>query len=437
MTIEYLKRAAKTPETETETARAIVLEMLASIESGGESAVRRYAEKLDRWSGEIVVTPGEIERRAHEVPENIRRDIDFSTGQVRRFALAQRESTADFSIELLPGLTVGQRLVPVNVAGCYVPTGRYAHIASAYMSIATAKAAGVKTVVACSTPYKGEGIHPYVLYAMKAAGADVVLTLGGVQAIAAMAFGLFTNNPADIIVGPGNKFVAEAKRMLFGKVGIDVFAGPSEVAIIADESADAEIVATDLVGQAEHGHESPAWLMTTSRPLAETVIRRVPELIALLPATARDAAGAAWRDYGEIVLCSSREEMARISDEYACEHLEVHAEDLDWWLGRLTNYGSLFLGEETTVAFGDKTSGPNHILPTKLAARYSAGLSVHKFLRPLTWQRADREACKVLAPATARISRLEGMEAHARTADARMRKYFSGHNFDMGNPVNS
>lgn len=437
MTIEYLKRAAKTPETETETARAIVLEMLASIESGGESAVRRYAEKLDRWSGEIVVTPSEIERRAHEVPENIRRDIDFSTGQVRRFALAQRESTADFSIELLPGLTVGQRLVPVNVAGCYVPTGRYAHIASAYMSIATAKAAGVKTVVACSTPYKGEGIHPYVLYAMKAAGADVVLTLGGVQAIAAMAFGLFTNNPADIIVGPGNKFVAEAKRMLFGKVGIDVFAGPSEVAIIADESADAEIVATDLVGQAEHGHESPAWLMTTSRPLAETVIRRVPELIALLPATARDAAGAAWRDYGEIVLCSSREEMARISDEYACEHLEVHAEDLDWWLGRLTNYGSLFLGEETTVAFGDKTSGPNHILPTKLAARYSAGLSVHKFLRPLTWQRADREACKVLAPATARISRLEGMEAHARTADARMRKYFSGHNFDMGNPVNS
>lgn len=437
MTIEYLKRAAKTPETETETARAIVSEMLASIESGRESAVRDYAKKLDRWSGEILVSSDEIERRAKEVPENIRRDIDFAVGQIRRFAVAQRESAADFSIEMLPGLTVGQRLVPVNVAGCYVPTGRYAHIASAYMSIATAKTAGVKTVVACSTPYKGEGIHPYVLYAMKAAGVDVVLTLGGVQAIAAMAFGLFTNNPADIIVGPGNKFVAEAKRMLFGKVGIDVFAGPSEVAIIADESADAEIVATDLVGQAEHGHESPAWLMTTSKPLAETVIRRVPELIALLPATARDAASAAWRDYGEISLCSSREEMAKISDEYACEHLEVHAKDLDWWLGRLTNYGSLFLGEETTVAFGDKASGPNHILPTKLAARYSAGLSVHKFLRPLTWQRADREACKVLAPTTARISRLEGMEAHARTADARMRKYFSGHNFDMGNPVNS
>ncbi len=434
---EYLKRAAKTPETETETARAVVTEMLAAIESGGEDAVRRYAEKLDRWTGEILVSREEMERRAAEVPEAVRRDIDFATDQVRRFALAQRKSTADFSVELLPGLTVGQKLVPVNAAGCYVPTGRYAHIASAYMSIATAKAAGVKTVVACSTPYKGKGIHPSVLYAMKAAGADIVMTLGGVQAIAAMAFGLFTGKPADIIVGPGNKFVAEAKRMLFGKVGIDVFAGPSEVAIIADESADPEIVATDLVGQAEHGHESPAWLMTTSHALAEAVMRRVPELIAELPATAREAAGAAWRDYGEVVLCASREEMAKISDGYACEHLEVHAKDLDWWLNRLTNYGSLFLGEETTVAFGDKTSGPNHILPTKLAARYSAGLSVHKFLKPLTWQRADREACKTLAPATARISRLEGMEAHARTADARMKKYFAGHNFAMGDPVGS
>jgi sulfopropanediol 3-dehydrogenase len=303
------------------------------------------------------------------------------------------------------------------------------------MSIATAKAAGVKTVVACSTPYKGEGIHPCVLYAMKAAGADVVMTLGGVQAIAALAFGLFSQKPADIVVGPGNKFVAEAKRMLFGKVGIDVFAGPSEVAIIADASADAKIVACDLVGQAEHGHESPAWLFTTSRELALAVMRRVPELIDALPAPAREAAGAAWRDYGEVVLCASRDEVAEVSDRYACEHLEVHAQDLDWWLARLTNYGSLFLGEETTVAFGDKTSGPNHILPTRLAARYSAGLSVHKFLKPLTWQRADRNACKALAPATARISRLEGMEAHARTADARMHKYFPGHNFDLGDPV--
>jgi len=435
MTIEYLKRATKTPETEAENARAVVAEMLAAIETGGEQAVRDYAQKLDRWTGPIVLTAGEVERRAAEVPEAVRRDIEFATAQVRAFALAQRRSISDFSVELLPGLTAGQRLVPVNVAGCYVPTGRYAHIASAYMSVATAKAAGVQTVVACSTPYKGQGIHPFVLYAMKVAGADVIMTLGGVQAIAALAFGLFSQKPADIIVGPGNKFVAEAKRMLFGKVGIDVFAGPSEVAIIADGTADAEIVAGDLVGQAEHGHESPAWLFTTSRALAQAVTRRVPQLIDTLPAAAREAAGAAWRDYGEVILCASRDEVAEVSDRYACEHLEVHADDLDWWLGRLTNYGSLFLGEETTVAFGDKTSGPNHILPTKLAARYSAGLSVHKFLKPLTWQRADRDACKTLAPATARISRLEGMEAHARTADARMRKYFPGHNFDLGDPV--
>ncbi|MBM1173563.1 histidinol dehydrogenase [Microvirga arabica] len=432
MSLEYLKRASKTPETETGAAQKVVTEMLAAIEKNGEEAVRDFALKLDKWSGDIVVTQEEIERRTRNVPEIVKRDIEFAADQVRRFAVAQRESVHEFSVELVPGLTAGQRLIPVNVAGCYVPTGRYAHIASAYMSIATAKAAGVKTVIACSTPYKGEGIHPYVLYAMKVAGADVVMTLGGVQAIASMAYGLFTGKPADIIVGPGNKYVAEAKRMLFGKVGIDVFAGPSEVAIIADDSADPEIVASDLVGQCEHGHESPAWLFTTSRQLADAVMQRVPELIEQLPATARDAAGDAWRDYGEVILCSNREEVAEVSDRYACEHLEVHAAELEWWLQRLTNYGSLFLGEETTVAFGDKTSGPNHILPTKFAARYSGGLSVHKFLKPLTWQRMDREACKTIAQATARISRLEGMEAHARTADARMQKYFAGHNFNLG-----
>ena len=435
MSVEYLKRATRTPDTETGTARTVVSEMLAAIEANGEQAVRDYALKLDRWSGAIVVTPEEIERRTRGVPASVKRDIDFAAGQVRRFALAQRDSVRDFSLELAPGLVAGQRLVPINVAGCYVPTGRYAHIASAYMSVATAKAAGVGTVVACSTPFRGEGIHPYVLYAMAVAGADVIMTLGGVQAIAAMAYGLFTGKPADIIVGPGNKFVAEAKRMLFGKVGIDVFAGPSEVAVIADDTADPDIVASDLVGQAEHGHESPAWLFTSSRPLADAVLRRVPELIAALPPTARDAAGAAWRDYGEVVLCTTPEELVEVSDRYASEHLEVHAKDLDWWLENLTNYGSLFLGEETTVAFGDKASGPNHILPTKHAARYSAGLSVHKFLKPLTWQRMDREACKTIAQATARISRHEGMEAHARTADDRLRKYYPGHDFDMGDPV--
>ncbi|MGV7030646.1 sulfopropanediol 3-dehydrogenase [Methylobacterium symbioticum] len=432
MTIEHVKRATKTPETETDTARKVVTEMLAAIEARGEDAVRDYAKSLDNWTGEIVVSPEEIERRTRAVPDGVKRDIAFAAGQVRRFAEAQRDSVRDFSVELLPGLTTGQKLVPCNVAGCYVPTGRYAHIASAYMSVATAKAAAVPTVVACSTPYRGEGIHPYVLYAMQVAGADVILTLGGVQAVAAMAFGLFTGKPADIIVGPGNKFVAEAKRMLFGRVGIDVFAGPSEVAVIADESADPAIVASDLVGQAEHGHESPAWLFTTSRALAGDVMGRVPRLIEALPPTAREAAGAAWRDYGEVIVCDSREEIVAVSDRYASEHLEIHAADLDWWLGALSNYGSLFLGEETTVAFGDKTSGPNHILPTKFAARYSAGLSVHKFLRPLTWQRMDREACKTIAQATARISRLEGMEAHARTADDRLAKYFPGQSFDLG-----
>jgi len=403
MTITYLKKAAKTPETESGNAQAVASEMLAQIQLRGEEAVREYAARLDKWTGDIVVTPEEVERRARDVPETVKADIAFAAAQVRRFAIAQRESIAEFEVELHPGLVAGQRLVPVNVAGCYVPTGRYAHIASAYMSVATAKAAGVPMVVACSTPYKGQGIHPYVLYAMKVAGADVIMTLGGVQAIASMAYGLFGTRPADIIVGPGNKFVAEAKRLLFGKVGIDVFAGPSEVAVIADATADAMIVASDLVGQAEHGHESPAWLFTDSRKLAEEVMKLVPPLIDQLPPTARDAAGAAWRDYGEVILCDTREEVVRISDQYASEHLEVHAKDLDWWLAHLTCYGSLFLGEETTVAFGDKTSGPNHILPTKGAARYSGGLSVHKFIKTLTWQRMTREANRQIGQVTARI----------------------------------
>ncbi|MCZ8271869.1 MAG: histidinol dehydrogenase [Beijerinckiaceae bacterium] len=435
MTITMLKTATKTPDTETGTARKVVTEMLAAIEAGGEQAVRDYAAKLDGWSGPIVLDQAMIAERMKDVPQSVKDDIAFAAGQVRAFALAQRDSVRDFSLELSPGLTIGQKLVPVNTAGCYVPTGRYAHIASAYMSIATAKAAGVKTVIACSAPFRGESIHPHVLHAMTVAGADMILCLGGVQAIAAMTFGLFTGKPADIIVGPGNKFVAEAKRMLFGKVGIDVFAGPSEVAVIADAAADPLIVATDLVGQAEHGHESPAWLITNSRNLADEVIRLMPQLIDALPPTARDAAGAAWRDYGEIVLCDTREEMVRVSDDYASEHLEVHCADLGWWHENLTNYGSLFLGEETNVAFGDKVSGPNHILPTKFAARYSAGLSVHKFLKPLTWQKMDREACKRVAPVSARISRLEGMEAHARTSDVRMTKYAPGSNVDLGKPV--
>jgi sulfopropanediol 3-dehydrogenase len=430
MAIEYLKKAVKTPETDAAEARKVVEEMLADMRARGEQAVRDYARRLDKWEGPIEVSAAEIEKRTASIPSSVKRDIEFAASQVRRFAEAQRASMQEFSVQLRQGLTAGQRLIPVNVAGCYVPTGRYAHIASAYMSIGTAKAAGVPTVIACSTPYKGEGIHPQVLYAMKVAGADVTLTLGGVQAIAALAFGLFTGKPADIVVGPGNKFVAEAKRALFGAVGIDVLAGPTEIAVIADESADPGIVAVDLVGQAEHGSDSPAWLISLSRPLAEDVAKRVPALIDELPEPARTVAGAAWRDYGEIVVCGTREEAAKVSDRYAAEHLEVHAKDLDWWLGRLTCYGSLFLGEETTVAFGDKASGPNHILPTKGAARYSGGLSVHKFIKTVTWQRMTPEANRDVAPVSARISRLEGMEAHARTADARLAKYFPQESFE-------
>ena len=435
MTVHYLKRAEKTPDTETATAQQVVTEMLAAITTGGEAAVRHYAKTLDKWEGDFIVTRAHLDANAAQVPAGVKADIDFAIKQVADFARAQAQSLTEFQTELHPGVTAGQRVVPVNVAGCYAPAGRYAHIASAYMGVATAKAAGVKTILACSGPFRGGPMHPYMMYAFDRAGADVIMTLGGVQAIATMAFGLFTGKPADVIVGPGNKFVAEAKRSLFGKVGIDVFAGPSEVAVIADETADAAIVASDLVGQAEHGHESPAWLLTTSEALAREVMARVPALIDALPPTARDAAGAAWRDYGEVIVCSTREAVAEVSDRYAPEHLEVHTRDTDWWLQRLTCYGSLFLGEETTVAYGDKASGPNHILPTKGAGRYSGGLSVHKFMKTLTWQRMTRDAARDIGLATARISRLEGMEAHARTADDRLAKYFPGHDFDLGEPV--
>jgi len=299
------------------------------------------------------------------------------------------------------------------------------------MSVTTARVAGVNRVVACSPPHRGGGVHPAFLYTAHMAGADTILALGGVQGIASMAFGLFGNDPADILVGPGNRFVAEAKRILFGRVGIDMFAGPTEIAVIADASADPEIVASDLVGQAEHGPDSPAWLVTTSRELGEKVMERVPYYIERLGEPNRTAAETAWRDYGEVVLASDREEAARVSDEYAPEHLEVHAEELDWWLTRLTNYGSLFLGEETNVTYGDKSSGPNHILPTKGAARYTGGLSVSKFIKTVTWQRMTRDANKQVGATSARISRAEGMEGHAYAGDDRLAKYFPDEQFEL------
>ncbi len=416
----FLKKAGQAQVRGQEETHTIVQDLLCQMREGGEAKARELSVHFDAWGGDIVLSKAEIKRLTAEIPQGIKKDIGFGVQQVLAFARKQRDALSEFEIELLPGLVAGQRLVPVNVAGCYVPGGRYAHISSAYMSVATAKAAGVPYVVACTPSHQGRGPHPLVLYALDVSGADVILCLGGVQAIAALAFGLFTGKRADLVVGPGNKYVSEAKRILFGEVGIDVLAGPTEILILADDTADPKTVAVDLVGQAEHGVDSPAWLVTNSRELAEQVSRFVPGIIANLPAQPRAAAEAAWRDYGEIVVAESPAEMARISDEYAPEHLEVHCRDLDWWLQTLTAYGSLFLGEETTVAYGDKASGPNHILPTKKAARYSGGLSVHKFIKTLTWQRMTREASRRIAPVTARISRLEGMEAHARTADHRL-----------------
>jgi sulfopropanediol 3-dehydrogenase len=309
-----------------------------------------------------------------------------------------------------------------------VPGGRYAHAASAIMSVATAKAAGVPFVVAASPP-RGDAIDAAVCYAMDLAGADVILEMGGVQAVASMAHGLFTGRPADIIVGPGNAYVAEAKRILFGRVGIDVFAGPTESAIIADDSADAMTIAVDLSSQAEHGVNSPVWLFTTSRPLAEKVLKLVPMVAADMPNA--DVVNQAWNDFGEIIVCDNREEVVKVSDQYACEHLQIMAEDLEWWKQNLNNYGSLFLGEGSTVTHGDKCSGTNHILPTKRAGRYSGGLNVQKFMKILTYQQIDEAANEVFSAVASRISRVEGMEGHARACDWRLRKYFPEKEWDF------
>lgn len=431
MTIEYLKRAAKTAATDEAGVRATVQGMLTDIEAGGEQMAADYARRLDKWEGDIVVSADDVAKAASQVPQKLKDDIRFAHDKVRKFAQAQRGAILDIEVELAPGLIAGHRNIPVDTAGCYVPGGRYTHVASAIMSVTTAKVAGVRNVIACSPPRPGVGINPAVLYALNLSGADTILNLGGVQGVAALAFGLFSGHAADILVGPGNQFVAEAKRILYGRVGIDMFAGPSEILVIADNSADPEIVAADLVGQAEHGYNSPAWLITLSRDLGEKVLALVPQLITGLPELNANNANAAWRDYGEVVLVENREQAATVSDSYASEHLEVHCADLDWWLDHLRNYGSLFLGAEATVAFGDKTSGPNHILPTKRAARYTGGLSVGKFLKTVTWQRLTRDANKQIGAVAARLSRLEGMEAHARTSDIRLAKWFPGENFDL------
>ncbi len=409
-----------------------VREMLDSIKIGGEAKALEYAAMLDNWSGAVVMTDDMIAQAGGSLSDGLKKDIDFAYQRVKSFAEHQLASLSEFETELAPGLIAGQRLIPINTAGCYVPGGRYAHVASAIMSITTAKTAGVKNVIACSPPKPGVGVNPAIAYTASVCGADSILAMGGVQGIAALAYGLFTGHEADILVGPGNRFVAEAKRMLYGSIGIDLFAGPTEILIIADRSADADIVACDLVGQAEHGPDSPAWLISTSMDLAQRVIERVPAYIERLPEPNRSAAQAAWRDFGEVSVVDSRDEAVQLSDKYAAEHLEVQAEDLQWWLQNLTNYGSLFLGEQTTVAYGDKCSGTNHILPTSGAARYTGGLSVGKFIKTVTYQRMSEEANRSVGAVAARISRLEGMEAHALTGDDRLHKYFPDEEFQLG-----
>ncbi|WP_299838556.1 histidinol dehydrogenase [uncultured Jannaschia sp.] len=431
MTRDYLKKATMTPGSDAADVRETVQAILDEIEAGGDAAALAYAAKFDRYDGNVIVTPEEIGMAEARVPQKLRDDIRFAHDNVRRFAEAQRATLRDMEYEIAPGLVAGQKAIPVAAAGCYAPAGRYSHVASAIMTVTTAKVAGCSHVTLASPPRPGAGVHPAIVYAAQVCGADTILAMGGVQAVAAMTFGLFGLAPASILVGPGNQFVAEAKRILFGRVGIDMVAGPTDSLILADGSADPHVVATDLVSQAEHGYNSPVWLVTDTRALAEDVMARVPKLIEDLPETNRDNAAAAWRDYAEVIVCADREAMAACADEYAPEHLTVQAGDLDWWLGRLTCYGSLFLGEETTVSYGDKAAGPNHVLPTSRAAGYTGGLSVHKFLKIVTWQRATRDGARRVAKATARISRLEGMEGHARAADVRLAKYFPGENFDL------
>jgi sulfopropanediol 3-dehydrogenase len=431
MTVEYLKKAPLHSRSDASETRDIVRKILDEIEAGGDEKALEYAAKFDNYQGAILLSAEAIKTASALVPDKMKRDIEFAHANVKKFAEAQKSTVADFETEVVPGLIAGQKAIPVNAAGCYIPGGRYSHIASAIMTVTTAKVAGCKNIIACSPPRPDIGVAPAIIYAAHISGADKILAMGGVQGVAAMTFGLFGLPKANILVGPGNQFVAEAKRMLFGRVGIDMIAGPTDSLILADAHADADIVAADLVGQAEHGYNSPVWLVTDDRALAEKVMLLVPALIEDLPELNRDNAYAAWRDYAEIILCDTREEMAATSDAYAPEHLTVQAQDLDWWLSRLSCYGSLFLGEETTVAFGDKASGTNHVLPTSGAASYTGGLSVHKYMKIVTWQRATREGSKPVAEATARISRLEGMEGHARTADIRLRKYFPNENFDL------
>ena len=428
--MEYLKKASKSAESHSLEIREKVIQILSDIEQRGEEAVVELAKKFDNWDQDFILSEDKKKHLIGMVPENIKADIRYAHEQISGFASAQMESLKEFETEPIAGVRLGQRIIPMDTAGCYIPGGRFAHACSALMSIATAKAAGVKNIIACSPP-RGEGIAPAVAYAMDIAGAGTILEMGGVQAIATMAFGLFTGKPANILAGPGNAYVAEAKSLLAseGKCTIDVFAGPTESAVIADETADYMTVAIDLVSQAEHGLDSPVWLFTDSSELGEKVLEVIPRIIADMPDP--DVPATSWEDYGEIILCADREEMCSVCDLYAPEHVQVIARDIEYYKRNLKSYGSLFLGEGSTVAHGDKCSGTNHILPTKKAGYFSGGLNVFKFLKILTYQEIAPEASLTVSAAASRLSRVEGMEGHARSCDWRLRKYFPDNKWDF------
>ncbi len=429
--MEYIKKATLSAEENSSEARKIVEGILADIRANGKDAVRAIAKKFDNWDQDFVLSPEKKARLIDSVPEDVKKDIQFAYKQITAFAQAQRDSIQDFDMTTPAGVRAGQRVVPMDVAGCYIPGGRFAHTCSALMSIATAKVAGVPFVVA-ATPPRGEAIDASVCYAMDLAGADIILEMGGVQAIACMAYGIYTDKPANILAGPGNAFVAEAKAILAaeGACGIDLFAGPSEIAVIADDKADPMTVTIDLLSQGEHGTNSPVWLFTESKELCDKVMELMPKLIADMPDP--DTPAQSWEEYGEIILCDSPEEVVEVSDKYAPEHLEVLVDNPEWWLDNLSSYGSLFMGEVSTVTHGDKCSGPNHVLPTKKAAHFSGGLNVHKYLKILTYQEpVDNEVSSLISEYSSRLSRVEGMEGHARACDWRLTKYNPGRKWDF------
>ena len=420
----HLKRGMDAGEIKAADAkvRETVESILADIEARKDAAVADLSKKFDNWSPKSFrLSQAEIDAAIAQVPKRDLEDIKFAQAQVRNFALKQRESMKDIEVETLPGVVLGHKHVPVNAIGCYVPGGRYPMVASAHMSVVTAKVAGVKRIIACAPPFKG-GPHPAIVAAMHFGGADEIYVLGGVQAVAAMALGTETIAPVDMIVGPGNAYVAEAKRQLFGRIGIDLLAGPTETLVIADDSVDGEICATDLLGQAEHGPNSPAVLITNSEKLARDTMNEIERLLTILPTA--DTARQAWKDYGEVIVCDSYEEMVSEADRIASEHVQVMTKDPDYFLNNMRNFGALFLGPRTNVAYGDKVIGTNHTLPTKKNARFTGGLWVGKFLKTCTYQKVlTDEASAMIGEYCSRLCILEGFAGHAEQANIRVRRY--------------